>query len=136
MFELDPRLEADTTLLLDLPLCTLRLAKNSTWPWLILVPRAEGAAEIIDLTPEQRTQLWHEIEAVAAALKTVTSAYKLNIGALGNVVRQLHIHVIARFEGDAAWPAPIWGTGHTASYAPDKKAAFEAALLAQLKPLF
>lgn len=136
MFELDPRLEADSTWLLDLPLCTLRVAKNSTWPWLLLVPRADGAAEILDLSTSQRAQLWQEIEAVAAVLKTVTSAHKLNIGALGNVVRQLHIHVVARFEGDAAWPAPIWGTGHTASYEADQKAAFEAALLAQLKPLF
>ncbi len=136
MFELDPRLEADSTLLLDLPLCALRLAKNSTWPWLILVPRVANMAEITDLSASQRAQLWHEIEAVAEALKAVTSAYKLNIGALGNVVRQLHVHIIARQEGDAAWPAPIWGTGHTASYDADKKAAFEAALLAQLKPIF
>lgn len=108
-FALDPRLAADTSLVLDLELSSLLLMRDGNYPWLILVPRRAGAVEILDLTPEDRARLWSEIERVAEALKAETGADKLNVAALGNVVAQLHVHVIARFRGDAAWPAPVWG---------------------------
>ncbi|WP_333825760.1 HIT family protein [Pinisolibacter sp.] len=108
-FQLDPRLAADTEPLLDLPLSSLLLMRDGNYPWLILVPRRAGAVEILDLPAADRAQLWAEIERVAEALRAETGADKLNVAALGNVVAQLHVHVIARFRTDAAWPAPVWG---------------------------
>lgn len=108
-FQLDPRLAADTILLADLPLSRLLMMRDGNYPWLILVPRRAGAVEILDLAAEDRAALWSEIERVAEALRAETAADKLNVAALGNVVAQLHVHVIARFRGDAAWPAPVWG---------------------------
>ena len=108
-FALDPRLAADTRPILDLPLSTLLLMRDGNYPWVILVPRVAGAVEILDLSAADRARLWEEIERVATALKAETGADKLNVAALGNVVSQLHVHVIARFHGDAAWPAPVWG---------------------------
>jgi diadenosine tetraphosphate (Ap4A) HIT family hydrolase len=108
-FALDPRLAADTRPVADLPLSRLLLMRDGNYPWLILVPRVAGAVEILDLDAADRARLWEEIERVAAALKAETGADKLNVAALGNVVSQLHVHVIARFHGDAAWPAPVWG---------------------------
>jgi len=108
-FALDPRLAADTFPLLELDLSTLLVMRDGNYPWLILVPRRAGAVEILDLIAEDRALLWSEIERVAAALKAETGADKLNVAALGNVVSQLHVHIIARFRGDAAWPAPVWG---------------------------
>jgi len=108
-FQLDPRLAADTILLADLPLSRLLMMRDGNYPWLILVPRRAGAVEILDLAAEDRAALWSEIERVAEALRAETAADKLNVAALGNVVAQLHVHVIARFRSDAAWPAPVWG---------------------------
>ncbi len=108
-FQLDPRLAADTILLADLPLSRLLMMRDGNYPWLILVPRRAGAVEILDLAAEDRAALWSEIERVAEALRAETAADKLNVAALGNVVAQLHVHVIARFRADAAWPAPVWG---------------------------
>lgn len=108
-FLLDPRLAADTILLADLPLSRLLMMRDGNYPWLILVPRRAGAVEILDLAAEDRAALWSEIERVAEALRAETAADKLNVAALGNVVAQLHVHVIARFRSDAAWPAPVWG---------------------------
>ncbi len=108
-FALDPRLAADTLPVLDLPLSSLLMMRDGNHPWLILVPRRAGAVEILDLDPADRALLWAEIERVAAALKAETGADKLNLAALGNVVSQLHVHVIARFRADPAWPAPVWG---------------------------
>ena len=108
-FALDPRLAADTRPIAELGLSTLLLMRDGNYPWLILVPRVAGAVEILDLRDADRARLWDEIERVAAALKAETGADKLNVAALGNVVSQLHVHVIARFHGDAAWPAPVWG---------------------------
>lgn len=108
-WQLDARLAGDTLPLGDWPLCKVLLMDDTHYPWLILVPRVKSAAELIDLDTQQRAQLSLETDAAARALRNVFSPDKLNVAALGNVVRQLHVHVIARFKADAAWPAPVWG---------------------------
>lgn len=128
-FRLDPRLEADTLPVVDLGLSTLRLARDANYPWLILVPRRIDVVEILDLDDADRAHLYGEIDRVAAVLKAETAAHKLNIAALGNVVSQLHVHVIARFVGDPAWPAPVWGKVP----AVDRSAAASDALIARLQ---
>ena len=108
-WSLHPQLKTDTIDIGDLPLCRVLVIKDANYPWLLLVPRREGAVEIIDLTEIEQAQLMTEISRVARALKEVTRCDKLNIAALGNVVPQLHVHVIARRTSDAAWPRPVWG---------------------------
>ena len=108
-FALDPRLAGDTHRLARWPLCELLLMDDDRYPWLILVPRIEGAHDLLDLDQAERTQLWQEIDAVSRALRDAFAPDKLNIGALGNVVSQLHVHVIARYRHDDAWPGPVWG---------------------------
>lgn len=108
-FVLDPRLAADTSVVLDLPLCRVLMMKGVDHPWLILVPRAGDLVEILDLSEHDRRWLFDEVSRVAEALRAETGCHKLNIGALGNVVAQLHVHVIARFREDPAWPNPVWG---------------------------
>ncbi len=127
-FVLDPRLEADSTFVLDMPLSTLRLSGDARYPWLLLVPRRPDLTEIIDLDAAGRTQLMDEITQVSTALREITGCDKLNVGALGNVVAQLHVHVIARFRNDAAWPGPVWGVGEAQAWDPDKRAALVEAL--------
>jgi diadenosine tetraphosphate (Ap4A) HIT family hydrolase len=105
---LDPVLERDTRAIGDLSLCRVLLSRDANYPWLLLVPRRPGAVEIIDLDEADRAQLTGEIAAASRALKALTACDKLNIAAIGNVVAQLHIHVIARFHADAAWPKPVW----------------------------
>jgi diadenosine tetraphosphate (Ap4A) HIT family hydrolase len=100
------------------------LSKDARWPWLILIPRRAEITEIFELTPLDQVMLTFETDMVASALKTVTGATKINVGALGNVVRQLHVHVVARFEGDANWPGPIWGFGKAEPYEDEKRAQF------------
>ncbi len=109
MFELHPRLQADTQILGDLPLCRVLLAKDSQYPWLILVPRVAGLREIHHLPPEQQQQQMQESCAVAALMEHALNPDKINVAALGNLVPQLHLHHVARFSTDAAWPGPIWG---------------------------
>ena len=118
-FELDPMLAADTRPAADLPLCTVRLMDDARYPWLVLVPRVAGAVEILDLDADSQRRLYDEVRACARALQAHTDAHKLNIAALGNVVRQLHVHVIARFEQDPAWPAPVWGRVEARPYTPE-----------------
>jgi diadenosine tetraphosphate (Ap4A) HIT family hydrolase len=119
-FQLDARLGNDTHFLLDAPLCRVGLMDDARFPWLILVPRVPNVREWPDLTAEQQWQLQAEINACANALRQVfTHGEKLNIAALGNVVPQLHIHVILRHAGDAAWPAPVWNSGTREAYAAD-----------------
>ncbi len=118
-FVLHPRIDADTVFVADLPLSTVRLMRNAQYPWLILVPRRPDLAELIDLPADEQHQLTDEIAHVSTVLKAETGCLKLNVAALGNIVRQLHIHVIARNEGDAAWPAPVWGPHAPQAYAPD-----------------
>jgi diadenosine tetraphosphate (Ap4A) HIT family hydrolase len=116
-FVLDPKIAADSLPIAPLGLSNLRLMNDSRFPWLLLVPRVE-ATEIIDLAPAERTRLLDEITEVSAALRKATRCDKLNIAALGNLVRQLHVHVIARFTSDAAWPKPVWGIGEAVAYKP------------------
>lgn len=107
--DINPRLEGDSLTVLDLPLSSVRLMKDANYPWLLLVPRKPDLVEIIDLDEEDQMQLMREIAASSRALRAVTNCEKLNVGALGNQVSQLHIHIIARFRDDAAWPGPVWG---------------------------
>ena len=93
----------------DLPLCRVLLIKDANYPWLLLVPRRHDVVEIIDLDEVEQAQLMTEIADAARALKAITGCDKLNVAALGNVVPQLHVHVIARSRSDAAWPKPVWG---------------------------
>lgn len=115
-FSLDPRLDAHSLALVALPLSDLRLVNDARFPWVVLVPRVSGAVEIVDLGKPDRAYLFEEIMLVANALRDATRCDKINIGALGNVVRQLHVHVVARFERDVAWPAPVWGSGAAVAY--------------------
>jgi diadenosine tetraphosphate (Ap4A) HIT family hydrolase len=125
-FALDPRLGADTAFVCALPLCEVRLMDDARFPWLVLVPRLPGLIEPFDLTPETGQILWRETMTVARTLKRLTGAEKINTGMLGNIVSQLHVHVVARKAGDAAWPGPVWGHGARAPYAPAFLAAFAA----------
>lgn len=123
-FELDGRIARDSDLVSVLGLCQLRIQNDSRWPWLVMVPERPGMTEIFDLSPAEQALLSTEVNRVAGALKTVTGATKINVGALGNIVRQLHVHVIARFEGDANWPGPIWGFGQAQPYGESQKQDF------------
>lgn len=108
-FQLHDRLVADTRELARWTLCRVLLMTDSQYPWLILVPEREGARELHDLSPSDQCQLMAEISQASRALETVFLPDKLNVGALGNMVQQLHVHVIARYESDPAWPGPVWG---------------------------
>ena len=116
VFQLDARLARDTLFVAALPLCDARLMNDSRWPWLILVPRIGDAEEIHTLTSPQQTQIAAETAHAAATLKTLTQCTKINTAAIGNIVRQLHIHVIARHENDTNWPGPVWGHGVRQEY--------------------
>lgn len=116
-FELDPRLTADCHTVIDLQLSRVLLMNDSRFPWLILVPRLPALHELADLDRSQQHRLLEEISAATRALEATGRFDKLNIGALGNIVSQLHVHVIARRIGDAAWPAPVWGHGMREPYA-------------------
>lgn len=107
-FTLHPRLSADTLPLGDLALCRALLMNNARFPWIILAPRRADISELFDLDEPDRLQLMAEIAQVAERLKTFTSAHKINVAMLGNQVPQLHVHIIARFREDAAWPNPVW----------------------------
>jgi diadenosine tetraphosphate (Ap4A) HIT family hydrolase len=116
-FALDPRLGADTRLVASLPLCDVRLMNDARYAWLVLVPRRAGLVEISDLRDEEQAALWQEVNRAGRALRAIAPCDKLNLGALGNIVRQLHVHLVARCEGDAAWPGPVWGHGKAVAYA-------------------
>jgi diadenosine tetraphosphate (Ap4A) HIT family hydrolase len=120
-FVLDGRLAADTIGVTGLWLSELRLMNDARFPWLILVPRVAGASEIVDLAKADRAALCDEITAVSQTLMAVADCDKLNVAALGNIVRQLHVHVVARREGDAAWPGPVWGHGKAVAYRPEDR---------------
>ena len=127
-FALDPRLDAETVPVADLGLSLLRLCSDARFPWLILVPQRPDIAEIVDLGDMDRAILFDEIVLVSRALRAATDCHKLNVAALGNAVRQLHVHVIARFTEDAAWPKPVWFATHrTAHLLTPKLCRFEAA---------
>lgn len=128
-FQLDPGLAGQTHTVGELPLSRLLLMDDARFPWLILVPRIAGARELIDLDSVDQQSLLAETVRIGRALETLQPFDKLNIAALGNVVAQLHVHVIGRREQDAAWPAPVWGHGEAVAYTP----AARDALLKQLR---
>lgn len=128
MFVLDSRLDQDTWLLGDFPLCRLLLSKDANYPWFILVPRREGISELFQLSDHEQLVMWQETTALAQALKRAFSADKMNVATLGNVVSQLHMHVIVRYEADAAWPAPVWGNRPAESYAEGDVSAIKSKL--------
>lgn len=133
--ELDERLGQDSQLVAELPLCQLRLMNDARFPWLLLIPRREGASEIFDLIEADQQQLWHEASLVGKMLRTLSQADKINVASLGNVVAQLHVHVVARRRDDAAWPGPVWGHGEWQPYAPDRLDDMRHSLLAELEKL-
>ncbi len=115
-FALDPRLAADTIEIGDLALSRVLLMNDARYLWLILAPRRDNLSEIVDLDGADRTLLMEEIAAASRALIGAPGVDKINVGALGNIVRQLHIHVVARRFNDAAWPGPVWGAGSAQRY--------------------
>ena len=125
-FDLHPRLEADTALVADWPLSRVLVMNDARYRWLILVPRRADAVEIFDLDPQDRNALGEEVARAARALKQITGAAKINIGALGNLVPQLHLHIVARSPGDPAWPGPVWGHSAAVPYEESVRAAFIA----------
>ena len=127
-FELDPQLQADTVLVSDWHLCQVRLMNDSRYPWVILIPKVLGVVEIHELADEQQHLLLEESVRLSKALEQLFSPHKLNIAALGNVVRQLHVHHVVRFEDDAVFPNPVWGVGAVQPYEPDKLAETVSAL--------
>lgn len=128
VFALDPRLQQDTLPIGDFPLCRLLLSNDSNYPWFILVPRREDISEIFQLGVADQQQLWQETTALAEMLKDSFDADKLNVAALGNVVSQLHVHVIVRKREDAAWPAPVWGKHPAKPYSAEQIATIRERL--------
>jgi len=137
MFEIDPAFAATSHLLGELALCQARLQADARFPWIVLVPRAPGALELDDLSADQGARLMDEILAAGRAVRAVGEALgrpaaKLNVGQLGNVTPQLHVHVVGRRPDDAAWPGPVWGQGAAEAYAPEALATALAAAKAAL----
>lgn len=131
MFELHPQLANDSILLGDLPLCRVLLINDAQFPWLILVPRRAQVTEIFQLAEIDRIQLQVEIHSVSVALMDFFCGDKLNIAALGNLVPQLHIHLVIRYHSDTAWPKPVWGNAPAKPYS----AAERSKRVSQLKEL-
>jgi diadenosine tetraphosphate (Ap4A) HIT family hydrolase len=122
-FELDARLAADTHEVVSWPLCDVRLMDDARYAWLVLVPRQLEVSEVAQLCDEDQMTLWREVNQAAVALRSAARCEKINIGALGNIVQQLHVHVVARNSGDAAWPGPVWGHGKAAPFEADARDA-------------
>ena len=136
MFILDSRLEQDTLPIGDFPLCRLLLMNDAQYPWFILVPRREAVSELFQLDAADQQQLWRETTAFAEIVKDSFGADKMNVATLGNVVSQLHMHVIARSRDDAAWPAPVCGKHQPKPYTQDQAAAIRARLKTVLTDQF
>ena len=117
-FRLHPQLAADSLLITQLTLCEVRLINDSRFPWCLLVPRLLGNLQWHQLRPKQAEQLQVETRRVASAVDALIEVERLNFGSLGNLVPQLHIHVVGRRSGDAAWPGPVWGFGAAERYTP------------------
>jgi diadenosine tetraphosphate (Ap4A) HIT family hydrolase len=137
-FALDPRLAAASAPVRVLELCELRLQNDVRWPWLVLIPRRPGLVEIADLPAPERAQLIEEAVIAGEAVHALGQALgrpvqKLNTGALGNIVPQLHLHVLGRCPDDPAWPGPVWGFGEPEPYAPAELERARAALVARLE---
>jgi diadenosine tetraphosphate (Ap4A) HIT family hydrolase len=133
MFRLHERLRADTLEITRLRLSRVLLMNDRSFPWLILVPEREDIREIHELDEKDRAVLIEEITLASRIIRHLYKPDKINVGALGNLVPQLHIHVIGRFEADRAWPGPVWGAGSSQPYADDEREAtrgrFEKAFL-------
>ena len=127
-FDLDARLRADTLTLGEGPLSRVLLMRNRLFPWLILVPRRAGVVELHRLSPTDQSLLMQEMSVAARVLERVFQPDKINIGALGNVVPQLHLHIVARRRDDPAWPGPVWGRGFSAAYGDDELASLASRL--------
>lgn len=125
-FQPDPRLAADSAFIADGPLSQVRLMDDARFPWLLLVPRVAGASEWIDLDGGQQRLLLAEINQISQLLRVEPGVAKLNIGALGNIVRQLHVHLVGRHPDDPAWPGPVWGSGVAVRHPTDALAALTA----------
>ncbi|MBP1183239.1 HIT domain-containing protein [Methylobacterium sp. PvR107] len=115
-FTLDPRLAADSVEIGDLDLCRVLLMDDARFPWLILVPRRTDLVEITDLAEPDAQALWQEARIAVGVMQALSRPDKVNVGALGNVVAQLHVHVVGRFRSDPAWPGPVWGVGTRTPY--------------------
>jgi diadenosine tetraphosphate (Ap4A) HIT family hydrolase len=138
-YALDPAFLDGSAPLARLPLCDVRLQQDARFPWLILIPRVAGARELEDLRAADRVTLMEEIVRAGRAVRAVGEALgrpidKLNVGALGNVTPQLHVHVVGRRSDDAAWPGPVWGVGGATGYARDEAEAAQTAALRALGP--
>ncbi|HEX6866306.1 MAG TPA: HIT family protein [Caulobacteraceae bacterium] len=136
-FQLDPAFAATSEPLGSLALSEVRLQNDARYPWIMLIPRSPNAREIEDLHPLNRARLMDEIVAVGAAVRAVGAALglavdKLNVGALGNVTPQLHVHVVGRRKDDPVWPGPVWGQGEAVPLSSDQLAAAIAAARAAL----
>jgi len=131
-YSLDARIAGDSRPVVTLGLCELRVQDDARWPWLVLVPQRAGITEMHDLTPLDQAMLTFEIAMVAKALKQASGCHKINIAALGNVVPQLHVHIVARNPGDAGWPGPVFGLGTREPWEPGALDAFVEQLKAQL----
>ena len=127
-FTLHQRLQEDTIEIVRLELSRVLLMNDSSFPWLVLVPEREGVQEVYELSTEDRSVLIEEIAAASEIIQQLYSPDKINIGALGNLVPQLHIHVIGRFRTDRAWPGPVWGTGTARPYANEGLASASAVI--------
>ncbi|WP_386079993.1 HIT domain-containing protein [Vreelandella sp. F11] len=134
-FELDERLAADTFPIADLPLSRALLMNDARYPWVILVPRHASISEVFELSADDQQQLWRETTQLGDAMKTALGGDKVNIASLGNVVSQLHVHVVLRRHGDATWPAPVWGNGSPTPYDLDSQAQLRDQLLALIHGL-
>lgn len=128
MFELHPTLANDTSFVIELPLSQVLLMNNVRYPWIILVPQRENILEIHHLEPDDQTTLFQELIQASNIMESIFSPDKINVGALGNMVPQLHVHVIARFKDDVAWPDPVWGHGDTIPYGPRKRERLQTQL--------
>jgi diadenosine tetraphosphate (Ap4A) HIT family hydrolase len=135
MFSLNPILATDTRLLGRLPLSLLLLMDDTTYPWVILVPQRAGLSELYELAAADRAALMEEVVAVSGAMMEVFQPDKLNVAALGNVVPQLHVHVVARFRSDPVWPAPVWGRTLPVRYMREAAATVTQQLRAALASL-
>lgn len=127
-FQLDARLAADTDFVTDWRLCRLLLMDDARFPWLVLVPRRAGLMELDDLAGDDQTWLLREVNRAMSLLRKSGPCDKLNVAALGNSVRQLHVHVVARQTGDVAWPGPVWGHGRAQRYEPEARGQLIASL--------
>lgn len=137
-FVLDARLQRDCLPIADFPLCRLLMMDDARFPWFLLVPRVPGARDAIDLDAEDYLRLWEESADLCRAMRIAFTPHKLNVAALGNQVAQLHVHHIARFQSDAAWPAPVWGVGEAraceGALAAQRRDELLAALPGRLRP--